>query len=202
MYLATDVSTDRTAGVIPRLVEKQRRALFDAFLAFREGDVNGAVLDVSLPAPAPADESEKSVMSHCSLVLHQDTVHLPCDDRSVDWVLCDQVLEQLPSRSHQRSCVEECFRVARKGVFITAANRKHPLEFHSGLPFAHWLPPEKLAKLQARSARARRIPGMLLDSAQLYAVAAGLPNVGHYDVGHKRIAGIKAHFFLMIRKTA
>jgi hypothetical protein len=31
-------------------------------------------------------------------------------------------------------------RVARRGIFLTTPNRWFPVEFHTLLPFAHWLP--------------------------------------------------------------
>ena len=36
--------------------------------------------------------------------------------------------------------IAECFRVAKKGVFLTTSNRWHPIDIHTLLPVLHWLP--------------------------------------------------------------
>ena len=44
------------------------------------------------------------------------------------------------ARENQRRFVAELARVARRAVFITTPNRWFPIEFHTQLPLAHWLP--------------------------------------------------------------
>jgi len=65
---------------------------------------------------------------------------LPFADRSFDVVHSSAVLEHVGSRQNQAAYVRECLRVARRGVFLTTPNRWFPVEFHTLLPFAHWLP--------------------------------------------------------------
>ena len=65
---------------------------------------------------------------------------LPFADRSFDLVHSSAVLEHVGSMRHQAAFVRECMRVARKAVFLTTPNRWFPVEFHTLLPFAHWLP--------------------------------------------------------------
>ncbi|HET9762147.1 MAG TPA: methyltransferase domain-containing protein [Casimicrobiaceae bacterium] len=65
---------------------------------------------------------------------------LPFADRSFDIVHSSAVLEHVGSRESQAAYVRECLRVARRGVFLTTPNRWFPVEFHTLLPFAHWLP--------------------------------------------------------------
>src|SRR6266700_4110281 len=53
-------------------------------------------------------------------------------------------------REGQRRFVHELCRVARR-VFVTTPNRFFPLEVHTLVPFAHWLPPAPRARvLRAR----------------------------------------------------
>lgn len=68
---------------------------------------------------------------------------LPFDDRSFDFVHSSAVLEHVGSFANQDSFVSECARVARKGVFLTTPNRWFPIEFHTQLPFVHWLPKQQ-----------------------------------------------------------
>jgi hypothetical protein len=65
---------------------------------------------------------------------------LPFEDRSFDIVHSSVVLEHVGSFKNQVRFVSECARVARKASFLTTPNRWFPVEFHTVLPLAHWLP--------------------------------------------------------------
>jgi hypothetical protein len=69
-----------------------------------------------------------------------DGRELPFKDRSFDFVHSSAVLEHVGSRERQRQFLREIWRVARKGIFVTTPNRWFPIEFHTLLPLAHWLP--------------------------------------------------------------
>lgn len=68
-----------------------------------------------------------------------DALDLPFPDKSFDLVTSFAVLEHVGNRERQRRFVEEACRVG-KAVFITTPNRFYPIEFHTVLPFVHWLP--------------------------------------------------------------
>jgi SAM-dependent methyltransferase len=65
---------------------------------------------------------------------------LPFPDRSFDLVVSFAVLEHVGSEENQRKFVAELCRVG-KSVCFTTPNRWFPLEFHTVVPFLHWLPP-------------------------------------------------------------
>lgn len=65
---------------------------------------------------------------------------LPFPDASFDLVYSSAVWEHVGSRERQLRFLQECLRVARHYVFIATPNRWHPLEFHTAMPFIHWLP--------------------------------------------------------------
>lgn len=69
-----------------------------------------------------------------------DALNLPFPDGAFDLVHSAAVLEHVGSAANQRRMIAECLRVARRGVFITTPNRWYPIEFHTQLPFVHWLP--------------------------------------------------------------
>ena len=70
-----------------------------------------------------------------------DGRELPFADGSFDIAFSNAVVEHLSDRESQRRFVHELCRVARR-VFLTTPNRRFPVELHTLVPFAHWLPRE------------------------------------------------------------
>ena len=64
---------------------------------------------------------------------------LPFEDQHFDIVFCSAVLEHVGNREDQQCFIRELLRVA-KSFFLTTPNRGFPVEFHTFLPFIHWLP--------------------------------------------------------------
>ena len=64
---------------------------------------------------------------------------LPFADRAFDLGFSNAVVEHVGGRDDQRRFVHELCRLAER-VFVTTPNRFFPLEVHSLVPFAHWLP--------------------------------------------------------------
>jgi SAM-dependent methyltransferase len=76
---------------------------------------------------------------------------LPFADGEFELGFSNAVIEHVDGgRAGQRQFVHELARVARR-VFVTTPNQFFPLEVHTLLPFAHWLPPS----LRERAVRAR-----------------------------------------------
>jgi len=70
-----------------------------------------------------------------------DGRELPFADRAFDLGFSNAVVEHVGGgREGQRQFVAELCRVADR-VFVTTPNRWFPLDPHTLLPFAHWLPP-------------------------------------------------------------
>ena len=67
----------------------------------------------------------------------------PFGDGTFELGFSNAVVEHVAGgREGQRRFVHELCRVARR-VFVTTPNRCFPLEVHSLVPFAHWLPPAR-----------------------------------------------------------
>jgi SAM-dependent methyltransferase len=79
---------------------------------------------------------------------------LPFDDDSFDIAFSNAVLEHVGRREEQRRFVAELCRVASR-VFVSTPNRLFPIEVHTLLPLAHWLP---------RRARDRVFAGLRRDA--------------------------------------
>ena len=73
--------------------------------------------------------------------IRSDGRDLPFEDGEFDLGFSNAVIEHVAGgRDGQRRFVEELCRVAAT-VFVTTPNRWFPLDPHTLLPFAHWLPP-------------------------------------------------------------
>ena len=128
---------------------------------------------------------------------------LPFNDGQFDWVYCNALIEHVGSFERQYELLKELTRVARNGVFVTSGNRWHPIEFNTGLPFLHWFPlPMWRRVLNTIGKRSWASESVLnpLGSGKLQELTNLLPGKLKSDIGHVRIFGIKAHFFLMIQK--
>jgi hypothetical protein len=212
-------------GLVSKLRSSQRRRLLEAFGAFRKDAAEDSILDVGV-MPIPLFDTKEYLSAWTSAkyrpritsykiacpggaVSHvrgeRQSHCLPFADNQFDWVYCGETVEHAGSFEQQYALVEELARVARKGVFVTTSNRRHPIEFHTALPFMHWLPSpwwrRALASL-GRSGWASESVLNLLDGPALYKIAGMLPGQPKHDVGHKRVFGMKAHFFLMIEKSS
>ena len=71
--------------------------------------------------------------------VHTPEGKLPFGDRQFDLVFCSAVLEHVGGREDQGRFVRELLRVGKR-FFLTTPNRWFPIEFHTFLPFIHWLP--------------------------------------------------------------
>jgi hypothetical protein len=211
-------------GFVSKLRSSQRRRLLDAFAGFRKDAADDSILDVGMmPIPlfdtkeylsawtAPKYRSRITSYKIASpgsaawrFRPQHDGFRLPFTDGQFDWVFCGETIEHAGSYEKQYALVKELTRVARKGVFVTTSNRRHPIEFNTALPFIHWLPDawwRRILMWSGKGGWASDSVLNLLDSRTLYKIAGELPGQPENDVGHKRVLGFKAHFFLMIKKT-
>ncbi|MDR2578300.1 MAG: methyltransferase domain-containing protein [Chitinispirillales bacterium] len=65
---------------------------------------------------------------------------MPFEDSTFDLVFSSAVIEHVGSYENQSKFIGECFRIAKKHIFITTPNRYYPIELHTLLPLIHWLP--------------------------------------------------------------
>ena len=145
-----------------RVAAFQRRRMFSAFLKLTGIGADDTVLDVGATSDRSYDHSNYLVAwygnrSRITAVgiddasfletaypgvtfIQANGLHLPFDDNTYDYIHSSAVLEHVGSSANQAKFLREAWRVARKGVFITTPNRWFPIEFHTVLPFIHWLP--------------------------------------------------------------
>ena len=76
-----------------------------------------------------------------------DARRMKFKENSFDTVYSSATIEHVGSRSNQKKFVKECYRVSRKDIFITTPNKFYPIEFHTKIPFLHFLPSKIYRKI-------------------------------------------------------
>jgi len=61
-------------------------------------------------------------------------------NNSFDIVHSNATIEHIGSYKNQLLFIKECVRISKKFIFIQTPNRLFPIDFHTLLPFVHWLP--------------------------------------------------------------
>jgi SAM-dependent methyltransferase len=126
---------------------------------------------------------------------------LPFRDDEFDVLFCSAVLEHVGDRGAQARFVREALRVSKR-FFFTTPNRWYPVEFHTFLPLAHWLPqPAHQGVLRALGYQflARTENLNLLDEAALRALFAAQPV--ELEVRRIRLFGVTSNLVAVGRKS-
>jgi len=140
---------------------KARKRIFDIFMSRMRPTTSSSVLDLGVTPDRTLPESNffekfypyKNKITAASIedasFLEKDYPGLrfakispgalPFRDNEFDILFCSAVIEHVGEREIQRAFIRESVRVAR-AFFLTTPNRKFPIEFHTFLPFMHWLP--------------------------------------------------------------
>lgn len=150
------------AGLRSHYALRARRKMFDQFMAFCRPGPGDKVLDLgitpdlSLPEsnvferwyPHPEQLTAASIEDASNIeeafpkvtfARLQAGQALPFPDGHFHALHCSAVLEHVGDRESQRRFIAEALRVTRF-FFFSTPNRGFPLDFHTFVPFAHWLP--------------------------------------------------------------
>lgn len=228
--IGTEYGTWPKEGFREKLLVNQYHKMFAAFLKFKGGVPSDTVLEVNaastslvqtlndLPGWTDSyDRTHATTLCEIDLPSHGGKRHssvgnrsertvsrrLPFSDGQFDWVYCNALIEHVGSFERQYELLKELTRVARKGVFVTAGNRWHPIQFNTGLPFLHWLPLgiwRHVLKIIGKRSWASESVLNPVGSKKLQELTNLLPGKLKSDIGHIRVFCVKAHFFLMIEK--
>lgn len=214
---------------LEKVLATQRRRLFDAFMDFKKSAPDGTILEVGAMPEAMLegadyltewiDPASRSHITSCRIVPQGsrvsaysnasqtcrkvDSSQLPYADGEFDWVFCNETIERAGSFERQYELLKELMRVSRKGIFVTTSNRRYPIEFNTARAFLHWLPDaawRRVLKLSGKGRWANESALNLLDADGLKKLVNLLPAKPVGEIGHIRYMGLKAHFFLQIRK--
>ena len=61
-------------------------------------------------------------------------------NNTFDIVHSNATIEHVGSYKNQLLFIKECIRISKKYIFIQTPNRFYPIDFHTLIPFIHWLP--------------------------------------------------------------
>ena len=148
-------------GVASLIALKARKKIFKTFMETMKPTRQTRILDVGVTPDTTLPDSnffEKLYPHKATLVstsiedisclkkeysgitfIQTEKKSLPFCDNAFDIVFCSAVLEHVGERPAQINFLKELLRVSKR-FFITTPNRQFPVEFHTFLPFIHWLP--------------------------------------------------------------
>ena len=140
---------------------KARRRMFDMFMRHFRPTAGAKVLDLGVTPDDSLPESNffeqlypfrdkltAASIEDASLIEQRfpgvkfvriEGERLPFPDDHFDLLFCSAVVEHVGDRARQRRFISDALRVT-KCFFFTTPNRVFPLDFHTLLPFVHWLP--------------------------------------------------------------
>ena len=209
-----------------KIAAYQRRRMFDVFLAKTGIQRKDTVLDIGVTSDRTYSHSNyfeswyphkdritASGMDNASFLeeLHPGLRFVPADgrklpfaDQEFDYVHSSAVLEHVGSQENQEAFLSEAWRVARKGIFVTTPNRWFPVEFHTMMPFVHWLPKtafRKLCDLRGMEFFASEDNLNLLSGSDLKLIAARA-GVENFKVTSVELAGWPSNLLLSARRLS
>ena len=69
-----------------------------------------------------------------------DLSKIELDEFSSDIVLSNATIEHVGSEQNQRKMLDNIIKLSKKVFVISTPNRYYPIDFHTKIPFLHWLP--------------------------------------------------------------
>jgi hypothetical protein len=134
-------------------------------------------------------------------VVQTDGRTLPFADGSFDIVYSNAVLEHVGDAEAQRAFLAEIARVGRRVLFVTTPSRSFPVDSHTLVPFAHWLPPRVRDAVYTRLDVGDWVRGRLrLVSAGELRRLAALAGWPPHAVARQRLCGLTSVLVLHARR--
>ena len=124
------------------------------------------------------------------------------EEFSSDVVISNATIEHVGSYLEQLKMIENIIKLTKKTFIIVTPNRMHPIEFHSKIPFLHWLPKKlhrKVLSIFGLKYLSREENLNLLKSSDLINMMKNFENV-KYDIRYLRFLLFKSNLILIGRK--
>ena len=123
-------------------------------------------------------------------------------DNSFEIVHSNATIEHVGSFENQVSFVKEMHRISKENVFIQTPNRLYPLDFHTILPFIHWLPKKihrKILKFLKKDFYSEEENLNLLTAKELKKICEIL-NIKRYKILKYKLLFLTSNLILVIYK--
>lgn len=203
-------------GLATRLSLHIRQQMFRDVMELAQPTAQTTVLDVGVTCDRRADANfferlylyptqlvavgmeDASFLEDCYpgvTFIQTDGRSLPFPDQSFDLVVSFAVIEHVGSREQQVAFVQELCRVGKQ-VCVTTPNRWFPLEFHTVLPFVHWLPPTAFRRLLHWLGKAFWAQEANLNLLEENSLRALFPTTVRLSVQAYRLLGLKSNLLV------
>ena len=123
-------------------------------------------------------------------------------ENSFEIVHSNATIEHVGSFENQISFVKEMLRISKESVFIQTPNRFYPIDFHTILPFIHWLPKKihrKILKFLKKDFYAKEENLNLLTAKELNKICK-LLNIKKYKILKYKLFFLTSNLILVIYK--
>ena len=124
------------------------------------------------------------------------------EEFSSDVVISNATIEHVGSYLEQLKMIENIIKLTKKIFIIITPNRMHPIEFHSKIPFLHWLPKKlhrKILSIFGLKYLSREENLNLLKSSDLINMMKNFENV-KYNIKYLRFLLFKSNLILIGKK--
>jgi hypothetical protein len=123
---------------------------------------------------------------------------------SSDLVISNATIEHVGNYENQKKMIENIIKFSNKFFIIITPNRFHPLEFHTKIPFFHWLPKKihrKLLSLLNFEALAKEENLNLMSKKEINLILKKFTNITYELKGIKFLL-FKSNFIIIGKKTS
>lgn len=131
-----------------------------------------------------------------------DARSIDLNDNSFEIVHSNATIEHVGSFENQLLFIKECYRVAKKYVFITTPNRYFPFDFHSKVPLLNILPKNffrYILNLCGDKFFSKEENLNLMSKNEIIKILSNL-KIKNYIIYENKIFGLTANFLIIIEK--
>jgi len=121
------------------------------------------------------------------------------DDLRSDLLVCSATIEHLGNFSNIKKGINNIVNLSDKYFIITTPNRYHPIEFHTKIPFIHFLPKEfhrKLLKFFGNEFLSKEENLNLLSKEDLINIMSNYKNIS-YNINEIKLFGFVSNFIIV-----
>ena len=124
-------------------------------------------------------------------------------NNSFDIVHSSATIEHVGNDVMQKRFISECLRVSREFVFITTPNKYYPIDFHTKIPFLHWLPHKiysQILKLLGDNFFRYKKNLNLISTKEIHRYCKNL-NIKNYKIFYNNFLFFRSNIILFILKN-